>query len=293
MHNIQNGRTVFNLNKMGIPRCFQFGHYQYTHVKPGLENHIHKNTLEICYFLSGRQIYKIGQDFHELRGNDIIVIAPNLNHGTGAFPEDKGELYWIQVSLENKKGMLCHLPNSQSDFLLNGLLKNPNQIFRGAYKLKPILNKLEKELKKQKNPMSALIVNQLLIQLLLETLRISQIKLPNVPEKKLEAIEYFVLHNMDKVIYVDELATVVNLSVPYFKAWFKEQKGMPPKEYTNRLKIDRAKLDLLTKQSITQVAFDLGFGSSQYFTTVFKKFTGVTPKWYIASRTDLPPSEIG
>ena len=54
-----NERKVFELAQHGIARCSQFGHYKYNHVKPGLKNHIHPKTLEICYFLKGIQRYKI------------------------------------------------------------------------------------------------------------------------------------------------------------------------------------------------------------------------------------------
>ena len=35
------------------------------------------------------------------------------------------------------------------------------------------------------------------------------------------------------------------------------------------------------ESNITRIAFELGFNSSQYFATVFRKHTGMTPKKYI------------
>ena len=46
-------------------------------------------------------------------------------------------------------------------------------------------------------------------------------------------------------------------------------------------KIEQAKILLLEKMSITDVAMYLGFTSSSYFSTVFKKFTLYTPSEYI------------
>lgn len=283
MRNRTNERIVFDLNKMGIPRCRQFGHYQYAHVRPGLKNHTHTKVLEICYFLKGRQYYKIGDSLHELSGNDIIIIAPDIDHSTDRHPEDKGELYWFQISLEKNEGKLCYLPQEQSDQLLQQLIKNANRIFKGSFKLKFVLMRLMRELQEPKSTMRALSINQLILQLLMETLTLSEDQQPSAPLERFQTIDDFILKNIERSIFVDELATLINLSTPYFKDWFKKNKGIPPKEYINRTKIERAKTDLLIKKSITQVAYDLGFGSSQYFATVFKKFSGTTPKSFIAS----------
>ncbi len=277
-----NERKVFELTRLGIPRCFQFGHYKYNHVKPGLKNHIHSKTLEICYFLKGIQRYKIGEDLFEMTGDDILIIAPDTSHSTGVHPEDKGELYWLQVSLQHKNGRLCHLPEYQSDYLLQRLADKAHIVFKGSFELKSILIKLEIELEKPKDVMTELRTNQLILQLLLETHAISSNRLETPPIQRLQRVDSFIQDHMERVIFVDELASVINLSLPYFKEWFKKKKGIPPKEYINRLKIKRAKADLLIKPSITQVAFDLGYGSSQYFATSFKKYTGFTPKSYIA-----------
>lgn len=91
------------------------------------------------------------------------------------------------------------------------------------------------------------------------------------------------MENLYRIIYVDELASLLKMSTGYFKAWFKSKSGMPPKEHINRLRIERAKVSLLWQNSVTKVAFDLGFSSSQYFATTFKKFTGHTPKAYVSS----------
>lgn len=277
------GRKTFDLTKFGIPRCHQFGHYKYNNAKPGLQDHVHANTIEICYFLKGLQRYKIGSQLLELTGNDILIIAPNTLHSTGIHPEDKGELYWLQVSLQENIGSLCHLPNQQSKLLLQKLAENAHRIFKGSFALKSVLIKLENELQKPKSIMNELRINQLILQLLVETLTVSKNQEQAPASDRLKLIDNFIVEQMDRTIFVDELASLVSLSVPYFKEWFKKQQGLPPKEYINRAKIKQAKADLLLKFSITNVAFDLGYSSSQYFATSFKKYTGLTPKSYIAS----------
>ena len=282
MQNQTNNRVVFQLNDLGFNRCFQFGYYRYTEVKPRLKNHLHKNIIEICYCLKGQQFYKIREELHKLHGNDVIIVSPNTKHSTGIYPEDKGELFWLQISLNNNDGQLCHLPFDQSDHLLKRLTNQSNRVFKGAFSIKSILEKMLNQLQQPQTPLTKIMVNQLIIQLLIETLEFSEKRQQLKSDQRLNVIDAFITDNISRPIYVDELADLIGISTSYFKSWFKIQIGITPKEYINRMKIKQAKIDLLQEKTITSVAFNLGYNSSQYFATSFKKFTGTTPKAYIA-----------
>ncbi len=283
MQNQTNDRIVYNLGALGYKRCNQFGHYKYTEVKPSLKNHIHNNSIEICYCLKGQQFYNIEDNELKLTGNDILIVAPNTVHSTGIYPEDKGELFWIQVSLNNTLGKLCHLPFSQSDYVLKALEKKSNMVFKGAFSLKSVLNSLLTQLQQPQSMLSTITINQLIVQLLLDTLSLTEKPQQLKPTIRLDIINKYIEKHLNRSIYVDELAGAIKISVSYFKSWFKDNTGITPKEYINRIKIKQAKIDLLHEKTITQVAFNLGYNSSQYFATSFKKFTGTTPKAYIAT----------
>jgi len=88
----------------------------------------------------------------------------------------------------------------------------------------------------------------------------------------------YVATNMEGQIALDDLAEAAGLSSSRFKAKFRQQVGLPPGEYVLREKIQRAETLLQdTDESITRIAMRLGFGSSQYFATVFKRFTRKRP----------------
>ena len=276
-----NERKVFNLQEHGVKRGLSFGYYRYNRVAPGLEVHKHEGTLEICFCMKGHQRYKVGKDSFELRGGDIFIVPPDTLHSTGGYPEDKGELYWIQLLFDKSNGKLCNLPEDQTKYILNNLLIKSNHVFKGAFQLKLVLEKLRSHLETHESVPSKIMVNQLIVQLLLETIGFSQKVQTPTDSEKLKALDIYILQNLNRTIYVDELAEISHMSTGYFKSWFKTLSGMPPKEYVNRLRIEQAKIDLLKKRSVTQVAFDLGYSSSQYFATSFKKFTGHTPRKYI------------
>ena len=275
-----NKRKVFRLNTLGFNRCLDFGYYKYCSVEPVLEPHTHKDVLEICYCLKGQQYYKIGEDVLKLTGNNILIVPPNINHSTGVYPEDIGELYWIQISLDSSKGPLCYLPHEQSDFILQKLTGNGGKLITGAFGLKNSLKKMVLLLENPKNLFNRLQIGQLIITLLIETCLVAEKNQGNRDSERVKVLKGFIIENLHRTIYVDELAEVSNYSVPYLKSWFKLNFGVSPRAYINRLKIEKAKKDLLRNTSVTKVAYGLGFNSSQYFSTTFKKYTGTTPKTY-------------
>jgi len=71
------------------------------------------------------------------------------------------------------------------------------------------------------------------------------------------------------------------LSQHYFSDLLKKETGRTPKEHINDFVIEKAKSMILgTNQSISEIAYDLGFNYPHYFTRLFKSKTGVTPVEY-------------
>jgi AraC-like DNA-binding protein len=91
---------------------------------------------------------------------------------------------------------------------------------------------------------------------------------------------------------LDDLARHARLSLSHFKKRFRTETGLSPRQFILRDKIEAAKRVLCHQDtSVTNLALDLGFVSSQYFATVFKRITGLTPSDY-RGRGELPqPSQ--
>ena len=80
---------------------------------------------------------------------------------------------------------------------------------------------------------------------------------------------------------LQHLARQAGLSLSRFKVRFKEETGMSPRQFIVRSKVDTARSRLRTGQEpIGKIALDLGFPTSQYFATVFRRLMGVSPKQY-------------
>jgi AraC-like DNA-binding protein len=92
-----------------------------------------------------------------------------------------------------------------------------------------------------------------------------------------KALQIIHLRNQDN-LRVREIATEVGFSSQHFRELFKRYVGISPKRYLTTLKIQRSKCLLLHKEySVTDVAYHLGFSSSQQFSKAFRKTIGLSP----------------
>lgn len=77
---------------------------------------------------------------------------------------------------------------------------------------------------------------------------------------------------------IEELAKISQLSLFSFKREFKKEFYDSPKNYINTLRIKKAKeLLQLSKMSISEIAYEVGFNDPLYFTRLFKKKVGTSP----------------
>ena len=71
------------------------------------------------------------------------------------------------------------------------------------------------------------------------------------------------------------------MSSNYLSDLLKKETGRNAQEHIHHFVVDRAKTILLnTTDSVSQVAYELGFEYPQHFSKVFKKKTGVTPQHF-------------
>ncbi|MFC3122877.1 helix-turn-helix transcriptional regulator [Agaribacter flavus] len=83
---------------------------------------------------------------------------------------------------------------------------------------------------------------------------------------------------------INEIARNCNVSRSNLMKKFKEDTNQTVNHYLTAIRINASK-QLLKSQSVTVTAFEVGFNNSNYFSTVFKKFTGQSPGQFQESTT--------
>lgn len=80
---------------------------------------------------------------------------------------------------------------------------------------------------------------------------------------------------------VKDLASKVNLSPSYLSDLLKRETGLNAMDHIHHFVIEQAKNTLIqTNQSVSEIAYSLGFEYPQYFSRLFKQKTGKTPLEY-------------
>ncbi len=95
-----------------------------------------------------------------------------------------------------------------------------------------------------------------------------------------QAMAYIHQHYAEPISRAD-LAQHVALSEDYLTDCFRKELGVTPITYINRYRVNQAKILLTeTYKSVTEIALDVGFSDSSYFSRVFRRETGMSPTDY-------------
>jgi two-component system response regulator YesN len=98
----------------------------------------------------------------------------------------------------------------------------------------------------------------------------------------------YIAEHYTEDLSMKQMAIQMNLSAPYFSRLFKKETGRSFVEYVTFVRLQRAVWLLRhTNQTIEQIAEDLGFNTPNYFSGTFKKYAGLTPSEYRATKEIL------
>lgn len=246
-----------------------------------LPGHVHKDDFEICLIVTGSVDWWAGDRLYEVHGGDLYVTRPGESHGGQNAVMNPCTLYWFHVRFSRKQP-LPGMTVAQSNFLFKRLSTLTLQSFKSSPATAAACERLH-AVHRTRDTLSTIAARGVLHELIAGVVRdhdaAQQRRLDRTP-RVLEAMA-FMREHLGEPYRVEDVAAAVGLNVGNLHAQFLKEVGLTPGDWRTRQVMRRAKTMLGDpKQTVTDVAMALGFSSSQYFATAFRRVIGLTPRAY-------------
>ena len=102
-----------------------------------------------------------------------------------------------------------------------------------------------------------------------------------ISDKRIAKVVRHIRENINRIISIDELASICFLTNDHFIRLFKKEMKCTPVQYINQKKIEKAQLMLIIgDKPIKEIAYDLSFENISYFYRLFRKMAGSPPNRY-------------
>jgi len=241
--------------------------------------------LRIYCIMEGRFHWCIGQHYYALFPGDSAFILPDVSLGSENSVLDIGAFAWIHIAVQKQEngqlqpGKWSGLADSEGAAIGNILSLNSQAVLTRFSEAGKIIKCIYTELVRQEIGYQAR-VNHQLDELLIQVTR--QMTKQNhsgrdFPKTFLK-LEEILRRNLAHQWTVEEMAALVGLGTTLFNERVKSYSGFSPINYLINIRISEAiKLLKQPEISVTDIALDTGFYSSQHFSTTFRKLTGYKP----------------
>lgn len=260
----------------GIPGVHMLSHYVLTNSVLSLDWTHHKNSFEFFIATKGSFTFSTQTSTYKFSGGDVMLTFPDEFLVTEQHPVNTANLYCFQLDISDENKFLFLNPYAART-IISQLLEIPHHIVQtDSDQIFPLLRSAFGAIQ-QKNPLLSATYLQLFLQLIIFFSKEEQFRLSPDIGKSLD----YILGHLEEEITLEELAGLSCLSCSQYKQKFKKQMGFSPRYFINQQKIEYAKTLLLEGMSVTDIAMLLNFSTSNYFSTVFKKYTALSPIDYV------------
>ena len=251
--------------------------------------HAHE-FAEIVIITAGRGVHVTGKESYPLNAGDTFVIGGSRQHDYHSL----NRLCLVNILFQPDKLNLrtydLHtLPGYHALFTLEPAWRRRHQ-FNGRLRLAPkelsvvlvMVDKLDEELRTRSSGFKfmATAAFMQIVGYLSRCYANSKSPDSRALLRIGEAISDLEI-NYQEAINLDRLARIAHMSKRNFIRSFQAALGTSPIAHLVHLRVNRgASLLRRTDQSVTEIAFQVGFADSNYFTRQFNKLIGVTPSQY-------------
>lgn len=235
----------------------------------GLGAHRHDGAWELCWLRRGRVEWWVGDEAFTVPTGSCYVTRPDEWHGAVHSVLEPCELFWLGL----RQGALPEI---------EATLRHAPRVFSGTEQLGDWWRDLLRQHRPPHAVHAAQAAQAVLTRLVVEIARCAQASpARSTPSPAITRAQAFAHEHLGDEPSVAALARAAGLSASQFHARFADEIGEAPAEWMRRMRLDRARRRLAASDDpITAISLDLGFPSSQYFATVFRRYTGMTPRAY-------------
>jgi len=268
----------------------------------------HKNRgMEISYVASGDMEWMVEGRPEKVPPGSVFFTLPWQVHGSMNPEEPENNiLYHVLFHLKND----C--PKKQDSFLLpdsfcfsspemreisSVLCTSKRHCFPATPTMRCLMPELVRELQGS-HRLSEANIKTLLRAVLVELVRIVCGEAVNTEkytyaEQRVQRFLPELSTSCDYKWTLHEMQEHCGIHGSQLNAIFQKLTGFSPIDYLCRLRLERSKTLLRdTDMKIIDIAFECGFGSSQYFSNTFHRSTGVSPSTYRNHFSSLTDTEL-
>jgi AraC-like DNA-binding protein len=241
--------------------------------------HVHKHPgAELHYLGRGTAWCWHGEDVVHVRAGEIILALPGERHGSRYGVIGPNKMYWLQFGLADTEKPWFGLPGREAADLTEALLTLPTRHMSVPQTLESAFEGLLTCALHTGAPLAITRARQALLEILLTVVEHGNKSSAEPSVMVSEAIRMMQEH-LAQPLTPQALCAKLGWSRSRFQLVFRAQTGVPPTEYYLHLRVMEAAARLLEPgATVTNVAGELGFVSSQYFATVYKRILGVSPQ---------------
>jgi AraC family transcriptional regulator, 4-hydroxyphenylacetate 3-monooxygenase operon regulatory protein len=254
----------------------------------------HRNEgMEFHFLESGSMPYATGNTEIELLPGDFTITRPWQAHKVGNPNVGIGKFYWIILDVGVRRPHQqwmwpdwIVLAENDLTRLTMLLRQNEQAVWKAGNEIKECFKAISRTIKSDVNGSSSsklrLHINELLIHLL-EMFDRGNLELNEALTDSMRSAKLFLKELGNNPAFpwtIEQMAKSSGLGLTRFTHHCKQITNLTPMQFLTQKRLDLAKMKLenFPNLSATQIAYECGFASSQYFTTVFRKNEKCTPQ---------------